>query len=775
LCGEVIPAGNLQDLKPSLGDNNYPVLGDSANNANLPTPNQTYYPTLPTGESVNADFVAPNLRTAVGTNNDLKRATVAPKFPSLYYIFPEISHGHAGSPPSGIDDRQPGESTLYTGGTALPIAYQPWKEPYITQVSVNGSVSYDPVSTTQAVAVDPAYSITYDGTSNSSKLPTGAPNPAAINSFTYSPFLLPVEDKSVEDAALPPRATLSDWVQPTIAAPADTDPNPNRIIDTDGAIAAIPFQDKVMFNGREWLPSRVLDVDLGMLRTSNKGVGNDTWLPASGIVYAFREDAVREDNIARPANTLGYTNAQDPTAETDPAKDTAVPPESFGVSIKPVDFIPDPDRRPHAFRLRNGAILKREGGPDDKNNFRGLSFITDQPAYIMGDFNLHQATPGGTRLEEFTELLPDDPTQYSEATFYTNRKTRDTNFANPDKDLWRPSEVLADTVIMLSDQFCDGSVIDTFMTAGSDTPNSRLGIDSTNTFSGNNFNNPANATKNVYTFAKPGNPTVQGGKVYDDPKSALYAPGCQNNATDGATSFLNQNRPNKDLTGDWNWVRENPGDTIYSPVKISRNGNGLIAQKPAGDKNSVPIEYSSANDTGVNGAYYSVVDGTNRARGLQFRGTEGTTMNAILISNIIPSRANQQNGALNNFPRFLEDWNDSKAKLRFAGSFLQLGFSNYATAPFDQDRWEPSGTTITSGNSEYTSFFRPPARLWGYDVALQLAQASPAANRFTTASSEKNEFYTEPAANDPYMQNLCGALKANAPTGLDATKLNCPT
>ena len=146
-----------------------------------------------------------------------------------------------------------------------------------------------------------------------------------------------------------------------------------------------------------------------------------------------------------------------------------------------------------------------------------------------------------------------------------------------------------------------------------------------------------------------------------------------------------------------------------------------------------------------------------------------------MISNIIPSRANQQNGALNNFPRFLEDWRDSAATVRFAGSFLQLGFSNYATAPFDQDRWEPTGATTASGTNEYVSFFRPPARLWGYDVGLQLAQASPAATRFTTPSSEKNEFYTEPPANDPYMNNLCVALKKNPPAGLVPANLNCPT
>ncbi|MEX0272385.1 hormogonium polysaccharide biosynthesis protein HpsA [Leptolyngbyaceae cyanobacterium UHCC 1019] len=752
LCGEVIPAGNLQDLKTSLGDNNYPALGDPANNTNLPAPAQTYYPTLTNSETVNADFVTPALRTAVGTNNNWKRATVAPKFPSLYYIFPEVTHDHLGDlPAGGADYRQPGNPKLYTGGTALPIAYQPWKEPYITRF--NTGYSYEPVNATQAPA-GTAYSIDY--TTIPAKLPSGAANPGAIVSFTYNPFLLPIEDNSVQAAALVPKLTTTNWVLPTIATPAAADPNPNRIVTPDGTIAAIPFQDKVLFNGREWLPTRALDIDLNMLR--NTAIDDDTWLPVSGIVYAFREDAVREDAIARPAGTLAYTDAQTPGAETDPALNAA-----FNVSTKPVDFIADPDRRPHGFRLRNGAVLKRGGAVDKADNFRGLSFISDQPVYIMGNFNLHQDKTTNAPLEEFQLPLPTDPTQYSSATFYDNRDASqpEPKFADPDEDLWRPSEILADSVSILSDRFCDGSAIDTFMTANPRPNANEGGIDDTTSSGSTN-------TSKVYT-----NGTKKGAEVYNDTDKALFgsAAGCLNDAAAGATSFLNQNRPSKDLTNasGWNWVRENPGDPIYSPVKISRNGNGLIASAT-----SVPVEYSSANDTVIQGEYMDNKNSSNSgARTLQrIPPNQETGVNVIMVSGIVPARQFQGYGALSNFPRFLENWDDGASRLRFSGSFLQLNFSNYATGPFDDDSWEPGETPITGRE---VLPYRPPARLWGYDVGLQLAQASPAATRFTSLSKEKNEFYEEPSGSDAYMKNLCIALKNQPPTGFNAASLNCPT
>ncbi|MGC8713849.1 MAG: hypothetical protein ACP5RH_15785, partial [Leptodesmis sp.] len=101
-------------------------------------------------------------------------------------------------------------------------------------------------------------------------------------------------------------------------------------------------------------------------------------------------------------------------------------------------------------------------------------------------------------------------------------------------------------------------------------------------------------------------------------------------------------------------------------------------------------------------------------------------------------------------------------------------FSNYATAPYDEDVVEPAQD---SNSFEVVDYNSPPNRLWGYDVALQMAPASPAARRFVTPGVTRNEFYTEPASNDPYMQNLCNALKANPPSGSspNLNQLKCPT
>jgi hypothetical protein len=790
LCGTVIPPGAVHDFP---GDNNYAagaiedVDGDPATPdlvvATTATVPDFKYPT-PTDPPVkvsddikrvtgstdvpgspNTALFAPlalaPYNTAAYANH--KRAQVAPKFPSLYYIFPEFKHLKDGGIEPGtipIDHRQPGNTTLVTT-PPLPVAFQPWAEPYVVNAP---AYEYQVVSTTAGPTHtdDPGYTASVPYSETAANVPTG------ITSFNYKPFQVFVgADKSVDlKDTLGNKFTpipIANWALPTIATPDATDPNPNRVIAPDGTIQAIPFQDKVVFNGREWLPTRALDIDLDMLRTSGKGVGDDTWLPVSGIVYAFREDAVREDGIARPASALTYTDAQTPGAETDPPLNA-----TFNVSTKPVDYIADPDRRPHGFRLRNGAILKRGGSVPNVDNFHGLSFISDQPVYIMGNFNLHQETPGGTRLEEFKLQLPTSPGAYNSGTFYDNRDASDPEpkFADPDQDLWRPSEILADAVSIVSDRFCDGSAIDTFMSAAPRPTGNQGGI-------GENTNSSSNAdAKKVYT-----NGSRKGAQVYHDTAKALFngfdslknQEGCLNDATDGATSFLNQNRPQKPLNNGWDWVRENPGDPIYSPVKISRNGNGLIAKGT-----SVPVEYSSTNDTAIRGEYMDNKNSSQSdARALQRIPKDAETgVNVIMVSGVVPARQYQGYGALSNFPRFLENWDDGNTSLRFSGSFLQLNFSNYATGPYDDDSWEPGETPIAG---KEVLPYRPPARLWGYDVGLQLAQASPAASRFTTLSNEKNEFYAEPPGTDAYMKNLCLSLKNQPPTGFDPSTLNCPT
>jgi hypothetical protein len=482
----------------------------------------------------------------------------------------------------------------------------------------------------------------------------------------------------------------------------------------------VAFKDAAFFNGREMMSVRTLDLDLNLMRKTKAAINNNSWLPQSGIIYAFREDAVSENNIVRPASlSADWTLCSNNSAiQQSPCRMNADgnlvsaftsidPPvnENNRISPKPVDYYPDPDRRPHGFRLRKGAFLRRDG--DDG---RGLSFISDNPVYIQGDFNLHQSIGGaevkdnGKRLEEFTTLLSDD---FTPQEFY-GRKRVDLNtdaFSQKDKDHWRPSEILADAISILSDNFCDGSIEDGFVTVGASTDvQNRYGCSRS---SGTTSNVPANVR----------------------------------------TSYINQDRPTQRsvITPDpaRGWLRTNiiEGGTAdaLSPIVMSRNGD--------------PMLWNSGSFGRYDRAYQSMTDNKDR-----IEANSGIRVNAILISGLVPSRPNQAYGGLHNFPRFLENWEDKK--LYISGSFIQLSFSNYATAPYDQDAFEPGASTA---NAELIKYYEPPDRLWGYDVGLQYAPAGPIAQRFVTSQAIRSEFYSEPPANDPYIRNLCRQVSSICP------------
>ncbi|HEY9659163.1 MAG TPA: hypothetical protein V6C65_11970, partial [Allocoleopsis sp.] len=193
-----------------------------------------------------------------------------------------------------------------------------------------------------------------------------------------------------------------------------------------GNLYRVAFRDAAFMNGREQLSVRTLDLDLDMMRQGS--IFGDYWLPRSGVIYAFREDAVSEAQIVRTAaaslsqcnsetDLRTRTQCQMNTGQRVAAEDSTDPPLSdLGISPKPVDYFPDPDRRPNGFRLRNGASLWRgtlSGGQinDDANpKGRGLSFITDNPAYVQGYFNLHRdaaqtSLARADGIEEFQQKL----------------------------------------------------------------------------------------------------------------------------------------------------------------------------------------------------------------------------------------------------------------------------------------------------------------------------------------------------------------------------------
>jgi hypothetical protein len=583
-----------------------------------------------------------------------------PRYPALFYLFPVANHGHNTGQPAG--------------------------EPYIADTYIASTVN--------------------SGGARYQVVGTGI----AGNATEFDAI------------RLAPRATdFSNWLLPNAAPSNITNANvsPNRIqVSVNGATPttrAVGFLDRAIFNGREMMTTRLMDVDLGMLRSrESAATANKPWLPISGIVYAFREDAVREDGIMRPSsgNPNSQTDTRTETSPRDPQLVTT--PQNIAISTKQVDYIGDPDRRPHGFRLRNGKQLKRNAsfGIPATDNVRGLSFISDNPVTIQGDFNWHQDggdDTAGSRIEEFTQLLGSSGPggTYTEAEFY-GRTTRDPDFANPSEDRWRPSEILTDAVSILSDSFCDGSIEDAFVTASATNQ-------PTDTISRDKYN-----------------------------RNGLFDPGC---GGDGPTSFMNQNRPQP--PSNVAWVREDASETtspppnsavpagITSPIKIDRNGNPVTT--PA----STSLTYDAFTDD------------------KPLMEASPTRVYSIIVSGIVPARPNQGYGGLHNFPRFLESW--SNKNLWFNGSFLQLNFSNYATGPFEQDAWEPGDTPNTTQPIQY--YKNAPNRLWGYDTALQLAPASPAAARFVTANRVRNEFYTELPVSDPYINNLCKAFNRSPKTG----------
>lgn len=338
-----------------------------------------------------------------------------PKYPWLFYLFPVIDHDHNGDSSDGNE--------------------QPTSEPYISDTYI------------------------FDDSM--------AGTPGGVNGdYTYQAL----STANITSLALTPRDADS-FVLPTTTSDTGTG---NRIFKPDGNPLFVPFMDKAIYDDREKMDVRLLDIDLDLLRSNTTGNTNDDyWLPTSssdrdaGVVYAFREDAVREDAIARPFNndwatcgnesmltgldlTTGNVLSNLSTSDTCRMRPSVPqdPPlnDETGVSAKPVDGYADPDRRPYGFRLKNGSDLSRSN-----SDSTGLSFITDQPVYIQGDFNKHTQ-------EEFTD---------TSSSFY-DRSTLNTNFATAAGETWRSSEIIADGITLLSEGLTDQATTDQVSPSPSD-------------------------------------------------------------------------------------------------------------------------------------------------------------------------------------------------------------------------------------------------------------------------------------------------------------------
>lgn len=191
--------------------------------------------------------------------------------------------------------------------------------------------------------------------------------------------------------------------------------SPNNSVIPHGAIFETFFSDQ-----RENQKIRATVLDLNLLRTKTIG-GSEYLLPNSGIIYATRDDGL-------PDISAGNTDA--------------------GKLESPVDYVDDTTRRPSAIILINGGKLWRTN--TYKEEEKGLTLATNLPAYIKGDFNLHTQ-------EEFTQTLAENWSNfYTRTTFNNNFACRsgDSRFPNcTTGDEWRPANILADAVTLLSGDF----------------------------------------------------------------------------------------------------------------------------------------------------------------------------------------------------------------------------------------------------------------------------------------------------------------------------------
>ena len=280
------------------------------------------------------------------------------------------------------------------------------------------------------------------------------------------------------------------------------------------------------------------------------------------------------------------------------------------------------------------------------------------------------------------------------------------NFANLGVDHWRPVEILADMVGILSGDFTDGSVLDTFILAS------------------DNANN-------------------DGGQ--------------------GESSYQNQNRPYFEVGdildyGHGQWITQDR--TVATPVWIDRNGVYRLV-------NNAGTPISSVDPRGWN-MEKIIAFANERARKHNQQTASETTVNATFVSGIIPSRPNQSNGGFHNFPSLNEWWktgprsNDDAIPLRISGAFLQLKFTTAATGPYDQDAWEPD---LTPDGGVYFFNYDPPQRAWGYDVGILYVPAAPVARRFISYGAPRSEYYRELPVDDEYINLLRCAPFPGGPPG----------
>ncbi|WRH68464.1 MAG: hypothetical protein RSE13_09875 [Planktothrix sp. GU0601_MAG3] len=190
--------------------------------------------------------------------------------------------------------------------------------------------------------------------------------------------------------------------------------------------------------------------------------------------------------------------------------------------------------------------------------------------------------------------------------------------------------------------------------------------------------------------------------------------------------------PNSPTIGDWGYSANEPlwyyNETYNTPDRIDHPRLVPILQIQAPTQTSgLPANASAAGNANATRWFPQATD---------------TIYNLVVAAGDVPSRpgnasnvGGETNGGLQNIVRVIENWGTpTPAKnITISGSFVQLGRSAYATAPYQSIRSNTPPANIflsnmnvyaNSSGSGRIAYFIAPGRNWGYDVGL-LSQVYP--------------------------------------------------
>ncbi|MBD1942964.1 hypothetical protein H6F50_11435 [Coleofasciculus sp. FACHB-712] len=235
-----------------------------------------------------------------------------------------------------------------------------------------------------------------------------------------------------------------------------------------------------------------------------------------------------------------------------------------------------------------------------------------------------------------------------------------------------------------------------------------------------------------------------------------------------------------------NYVATNP--LFYQTA----NGQKLTGLDPKEQPLLVPV-LQIQTPTGTPGSSALNPQGVSTDAGKNWMQTATETKsNLVAIAGDTPARPTESNGGLENFVRFLENWENVNS--RISGSLIQYKRSAYATGPWQtiqltgstpkgdtalfgtgyRQVYRTKNTPLAGSSTEGMSpFYYPPNRQWGYDVALLSQLPDLITQQFTQPpTTPPSEYFREVNRDDPWIETLLCAVLVNPPNPTKPAAIN---